>query len=327
MAEEKRMAISHTEPKSIAVARPKAKTRSHLARNQERWGYIFLSPWIVGFLIFTLIPILGTAYFSLTNYSPVTPDQTRFVGFSNYETMLTDAKVLKSLQVTVKYAVLSIPISFIVGLGLAVLVNSKHLAGKNFFRTMFYMPAMIPIVAGALVWAGVMNTQSGWLNLMLESVGMDGPDWLNDPNWIYPALVFVGLWSLGNLMLTLLAGMQGVPTELYEAATIDGANGWQKFMKITLPMISPVIFYNMTLMLIGAFKYFDLAYVLKNGTGAPADATLFYNLNLYKNAFTYNLMGYGSALAWVLFLIVLALTLLLFKSANMWVYYGGEGRS
>lgn len=321
------MAVSRTEPKSITISRPKSKSRSYFARSQERWGYLFLSPWIIGFLIFTLIPILGTAYFSLTNYSPVTPDQTKFLGLGNYKTMLTDAKVAKSLLVTLNYAVLSIPISFIVGLGLAVLVNSKHLAGKNFFRTMFYMPFMIPVVAGALVWAGVMNTQSGWLNMMLEAVGIDGPDWLNDPQWIYPALVLIGLWGLGNLMLTLLAGMQGVPTELYEAATIDGANGWQKFMKITLPMISPVIFYNMTLMLIGAFKYFDLAYVLKNGTGQPADATLFYNLNLYKNAFTYNLMGYGSALAWVLFLIVLALTLVLFKTANMWVYYGGEGRS
>ena len=317
------MAISQTR----AVPQTRSKPRSYLARSQERWGYLFLSPWIFGFLVFTLIPILGTLYFSLTNYSPVTPDATKFVGIGNYENMLTDAKVMKSLVVTIKYAALSIPVSFIVGLGLAVLVNSKSLAGKNFFRTMFYMPAMIPVVAGALVWAGVMNTQTGWINLMLDSMVVKGPDWLNEPTWIYPALVFIGLWGLGNLMLTLLAGMQGVPTELYEAATIDGANGWQKFVKITLPMISPVIFYNMTLMLIGAFKYFDLAYVLKNGTGGPADSTLFYNLNLYKNAFTYNLMGYGSALAWVLFLIVLVLTLLLFKSANMWVYYGGEGKS
>lgn len=318
------MALSRTQ----TLAQTKSGARSSMSRSQERWGYLFLSPWIIGFLVFTLIPIIGTFYFSLTNYSPVTPDETKFLGLGNYETMLTDAKVAKSLVVTIKYAALSIPVGFIVGLGLAVLVNSKSLAGKNFFRTMFYMPAMIPVVAGALVWAGVMNTQTGWINVMLETIGIKGPDWLNDPNWIYPALVLIGLWGLGNLMLTLLAGMQGVPTELYEAATIDGASGWQKFVKITLPMISPVIFYNMTLALIGAFKYFDLAYVLKNGTGGPVDSTLFYNLNLYKNAFTYNLMGYGSALAWVLFLIVLVLTLLLFKSANMWVYYGGgEGRN
>jgi multiple sugar transport system permease protein len=278
--------------------------------------------------VFTLVPILATLYFSFTNYSPVTPEATQMVGINNYKTMLTDSKVGKSLLVTVNYALLAIPVSFVVGLGLAVLVNSKYLVGKNFFRTLYYMPSMIPVVAGAMVWAGVMNTQSGWLNLMLETLGVKGPDWLNTPEWIYPALTIIGLWGLGNLMLTLLGGMQGVPSELYEAATIDGASNWQQFVSITLPMISPVIFYNLTLMLIGAFKYFDLAYVLKNGTGGPVDATLFYNLNLYKNAFSYNLMGYGSALAWVLFIIILVLTLILFKTSGQWVYYGGgEGRS
>jgi multiple sugar transport system permease protein len=322
------MALTQAKPNPAMKGKQpvKAKTvSSGIARNQERWGFVFISPWIVGFLIFTLIPIVATLYFSMTNYSPVTPEKTVFLGFDNYKTMLTDSKVGKSLLVTVHYALLAIPFSFIVGLSLAVLVNSKHLAGKNFFRTMYYMPSMIPVVAGAMVWAGVMNTQSGWLNLMLEAVGIKGPDWLNTPEWIYPALTIIGLWSLGTLMLTLLGGMQGVPSELYEAATIDGANGWQQFVSITLPMISPVIFYNVTLMLIGAFKYFDLPYVLKNGTSNPADATLFYNLNLYKNAFAYNLMGYGSALAWVLFLIVLALTLILFKTSSSWVYYGGGG--
>jgi multiple sugar transport system permease protein len=185
------------------------------------------------------------------------------------------------------------------------------------------MPSMIPVVAGALIWSGVMNTQTGWINLGLEAIGIPGPDWLNSTSWIYPALVLIGLWGVGNLMLTLLAGMQGVPSEYYEAAKIDGANGLQCYWLITLPMVTPVIFYNLVLMLIGAFQYFDLAYVLKSGTGGPADATLFYNLNLYKNAFEYNLMGYGSALAWILFVIVLVLTVLLFGSQRYWVYYAG----
>jgi multiple sugar transport system permease protein len=307
-----------------AQPRSKPAGASALARSQERWGYLFISPWIIGFLAFTLIPIVATLAFSFTNYNPVTPDKTVFVGVENYTSMPADNKFLASLMVTIRYGVLAIPISFAVGLFLAGLVNSKHLLGRDFFRTMFYMPSMIPIVAGGMIWAGVMNTQSGWINLMLESIGLKGPDWLNDVNWIYPALVLIGLWGLGNLMLTLLAGMQGVPNELYEAARIDGASDWQQFITITLPMISPVIFYNLTLMLIGAFKYFDLAYVLKNGTGGPADATLFYNLNLYKNAFTYNLMGYASALAWVLFLIVLGLTLIMFNTSGTWVYYAGE---
>jgi multiple sugar transport system permease protein len=293
-------------------------------KERERWAYLFISPWMVGFVAFTLIPVVATLVLSFTNYNPVNADATQFIGINNYIQMLHDNKVIESLMVTLKYGILSVPISMIVGLGLASLVNSKSLMGKNFFRTMFYMPSMIPVVAGALVWSGVMNTQSGWLNQLLGVFKIKGPDWLNDTTWIYPALVLIGLWGLGNLMLTLLAGMQGVPNELYEAALMDGASNFQQFLKITLPMITPVIFYNLTLMIIGSFKYFDLAFVLKNGSGGPADSTLFYNLNLYKNAFTFNLMGYGSALAWVLFIIVLILTIFLFNTSGRWVYYAGD---
>jgi multiple sugar transport system permease protein len=321
------MEISTSRPADSTTA-PQVKKRglSKLERSQERWGYFFISPWIIGFLAFTLLPVLATLALSFSDYSPVTPDDTVFLGFKNYTTMTTDSKVSASLMVTLRYGVLAIPVSFIFGMLLAALVNSQHLVATNFFRTMFYMPSMIPVVAGALIWSGVMNTQTGWINLGLESAGIPGPDWLNSTTWIYPGLVLIGLWGLGNLMLTLLAGMQGVPNELYEAARMDGASAWQQYRHVTLPMITPVIFYNMTLMIIGAFKYFDLAYVLKNGTGGPADSTLFYNLNLYKNAFEYNLMGYGSALAWVLFLIVLALTIFLFSTSGRWVYYAGEGR-
>lgn len=312
-----------SEPQSVKVKRGLSRSK----RQQERWGYFFISPWIIGFLAFTLLPILATLVFSFTDYNPVIPGDTQFVGTQNYSNMFKDTKVAKSLEVTIKYAILAIPINLAFGLLLASLVNAKSLVGKNIFRTLFYMPMMIPVVGGALIWAGVMNTQTGWINLGLEAIGISKPpDWLNSTTWIYPALVLIGLWGVGNLMLTLLAGMQGVPSEMYEAAEIDGANSWQKFRKITLPMISPVLFYNLTLMMIGAFKYFDLAYVLKNGTGGPADSTLFYNLNLYKNAFEYNLMGYGSALAWVLLIIVLVLTILMFASQSKWVYYAGEGR-
>lgn len=304
---------------------PKLKM-GHMQRYHNMWGYIFISPWIIGFLVFTLIPVVATVIFSFTNYSPVTPELTEFVGLKNYMRLPRDAKVIKSLWVTIRYALLSIPVTFSFGLALALLGNSAYLVGKNVFRTMFYMPMMIPIVAGAVIWKGVMNTQTGWLNVALETVGIPGPDWVNSIFWITPAIVLIGLWGVGNLFLTLMAGMQGVPTELYEAADIDGANAWVKFRHITLPMISPVLFYNFTLMLIGAFKFFDLAYVLKDGTGGPADQTLFYVLNFYKNSFEYNLMGYGSALAWVLFLIVLVLTIFNFWGQSKWVYYAGEGR-
>ena len=301
------------------------KGQRHSAQNRfnTKWGLIFLSPWIIGFLAFTLIPIIATLVFSFTNYSPVTPELTQFVGLKNYSDMIADKDVANSFMVTIKYAVLALPLSLIFGLLLATIVNSKYLMGKNFFRTVYYMPAMIPVIAAGIIMAGIMNTNTGFINLGLESVGIPGPDWLNSTFWIYPALVLIGLWGLGNLMVTLLAGMQGVAKELYESAEIDGANSWQQYAYITLPLISPVIFYNLTMMIIGAFKYFDLAYVLKNGTGGPAGATNFYNLYLFKNAFQYNLMGFGSAMAWVLFIIVLALTILLFTTSGRWVFYSG----
>ncbi len=311
------------QPVEKAKRKPRMSSRE---REQRNWGLFFISPWLIGFLLFTLIPVFATLVFAFTDYNPVQPDQMQFIGVKNFTTMFRDAKVWTSLGVTVKYAMLALPITFAFGLLLAALVNSDNLFTKEGFRTLFYMPSMIPVVAAGVIWAGVANTQTGWINLGLEAFGISGPDWLNSTVWIYPLLVLIGLWGTGNLMLTLMAGMQGVPSEIYEAAVIDGANAWQRFSKITLPMISPVLFYNLTLMLIGAFKYFDLAYVLKNGTGGPQDATLFYALNFYKNSFEYNLMGYGSALAWVLFLIVLVLTVILFATSGRWVYYAGEGR-
>lgn len=303
---------------------PKIKqSRSAQNRYNTKWGLTFLSPWIFGFLVFTLIPIIATFVFSFTNYSPVTPDATVWVGIKNYSDMVADKNVANSFMVTLKYAVLALPLSLFFGLLLAALVNSKYLVAKNFFRTIYYMPAMIPVIAAGIIMAGIMNTNTGFINLGLEAMGIPGPDWLNSTFWIYPALVLIGLWGLGNLMITLLAGMQGVSKDLYESAEIDGANGWQQYIYITLPLISPVIFYNLTIMIIGAFKYFDLAYVLKNGTGGPAGATNFYNLYLYKNAFQYNLMGFGSAMAVVLFIIVLALTILLFSTSGRWVFYSG----
>ena len=321
-----------TEPTASAVgvqpATTPAKRRGGTKQQEQtRWGWFFISPWVIGFLVFQLVPIIATLAFSFTNYNPVQPENTQFIGAQNYVTMLSDSTVWKSLQVTVTYALIAIPASFIFGLVLASLVNSIFLVGTSGFRTLFYATSMIPVVAAGVIWAGVANTQTGWINLFLSALGVQNPpNWLNSTFWIYPLLVMIGFWGLGNLMLTLLAGMQGVPTEMYEASMIDGAGGFRRFRSITIPLITPVIFYNLTLMVIGAFKYFDLAYVLKNGTGGPENATLFYALNFYKNSFVYNLMGYGSALAWVLFLITLALTAVMFWSQSRWVYYAGEGR-
>jgi multiple sugar transport system permease protein len=226
--------------------------------------------------------------------------------------------------VTVRFGLLAVPLTLGFALGVALLVNSRLLAGRNVFRTLFYMPMQIPIVASTLVWIGVLHATTGWLNQSLGVVGIDGPNWLQSPTWVGPALALMGLWGIGNMMLIFLAGLQSVPTELYDAARVDGAGSLASFRHVTLPMISPVLFYNLIIALIGAFQYFTQAYVVSNGRGDPDRATLFFILNLYREAFGFFNMGYASALAWLLFAIVLGLTIILFRTAGSWVFSGGE---
>jgi multiple sugar transport system permease protein len=239
--------------------------------------------------------------------------------------MTRDPVLVESLWVTVRFALLVVPVSLAAALAVAMLVNSTLLPGRNVFRTLFYMPMQIPIVASTVVWIGVLNAQNGWLNLALGAAGIPGPEWLTSTFWVHPALTLMGLWGIGNMMLIFLAGLQSVPTELYDAARVDGAGRFATFRHITLPMISPVLFYNLIIALIATFQYFTQAYVMSNGRGDPARATLFFNLNLYREGFGFFHMGYASALAWLLFAIVLGLTLLLFRTAGSWVYQGGDG--
>jgi multiple sugar transport system permease protein len=199
-------------------------------------------------------------------------------------------------------------------------VNSPRLLGRSAFRTLFYMPMQIPIVATTIIWQGVLNLHTGWLNYALGAIGIGGPDWLNSGFWVYPGLSLISLWGVGNMMLIALAGLQTVPTELYEAARIDGAGRWAQFRNVTLPMISPVLFYNLIIGLISTFQYFTQAYVLTNGRGDPDNATLFFNLNLYREGWRYYDMGYAATLAWLLFVVVLALTIVLFRTRSRWVY-------
>jgi multiple sugar transport system permease protein len=299
------------------------KSRS-IQQRETLWGFIFLSPWILGFFIFTAIPMVVSLIFSFTNYNPIHMDQTRFVGLANWKQLFTDPLVITSTKVTLKFALISLPLSIILPLGAAVLVNSDKLWGKNIFRTLFYMPYMIPAVVGVMVWGGILNSESGWLNNFIKWLfGVEGPRWYQDEKWVVPAIVIMGFWGIGNTMMTMLAGLQNVPTELYEAAKVDGASPSRSFFNITVPMISPIIFYNLVLALIGAFQQFTAAYIIGNGRGDPNGATLFYNLYLYKEAFGYLDMGYGSTLAWALFIIVLIITIVLFRTQNRWVYYAG----
>lgn len=309
------------------LAPPGAQRRPHrspLARSQELWGWVFLAPWIIGFLAFTALPIAASLGFSFTRFELTRPDEVAFIGLDNYRKLFVDPLVRVSLNVTFRFALLALPVAILLPIGLAALLNSRYLAARRLFRTLFYMPYIVPVISAVYVWQGVLNSETGWMNRILRSLGVPGPDWLNSMVWIYPALVIIGLWGVGNAYLITLASMQGVPTTYYEAARVDGATGLQRFRHITLPMISPVIFYNLVLSVIGLMRYFEIPFILSNGTGRPGDAQMFYNLHFYKTTFVFFDMGYGSTLAWLLFIITIVLTLLLFATARYWVYYAGE---
>ena len=296
------------------------------ARREALTGLLFLSPWIVGFLVFTLIPLVASLGFSFANLTLTQEEPLKFT-LENYQTLAEDSQVWSSLLVTVKYALLALPIGLIVPIGLALLINSKYLRGRAIFRSLFYAPAIVPFVAAIYAWNGMLNPETGWVNQILKAIGVqDPPTWVNDPNWVYPALVIIGLWGVGNSLVLYLAGLQGVPSELYDAAQVDGAGWWASLRHVTLPMISPVIMYDLTLATIGLFQYFLVPLVLNSGTGAPGNATMFFNLNLYKTFFAYGNMGYGAAMAWLLFVVILLATVALFKSQKYWVYYAGENR-
>ncbi|MHB8627617.1 MAG: carbohydrate ABC transporter permease [Aggregatilineales bacterium] len=288
---------------------------------------LFLTPWFIGFIAFQFLPILSTVLLSFTDYSgnkEFALGNFNFVGLQNYARLFTDPEFGQSLGVTLKFVLIAVPLGLIIPLSFAVLLNSKHLMAKSVFRTLFYLPTVIPVVAGTFIFSGVLNSQSGWINLSLASLGIQGPRWLEDPNWVLPALNLLGLWGVGNAMIILLAGLQGVPTEILEAATVDGATWFTRFIKITIPMLSPVIFYNVTLGIIGAFQYFIPAFLIGGASGNPQGATMFYNLHFYREAFIFSEMGYASVLAVVLFVFVVILTALLFYFAQKAVYYAGE---
>ncbi|MDL1898801.1 sugar ABC transporter permease [Anaerolineae bacterium CFX7] len=241
--------------------------------------------------------------------------------------MLSDSSLHNALGVTLKYALIALPVGLAVPFAVAVLLNNKHLRAKGFFRVMFYLPYVIPFVAGIFAWGGLLNPEQGWINQTLEALGVQNPPgWLNDPTWVYPSLVILGLWGIGSAVIIYLASLQGVPTELYDAAKVDGAGWWATMRNVTLPMMSPVIFYSLVLGIVGVFQYFLVPLVVTDGTGRPGGATMFFNLYMYKTFFTFQNMSYGAAQAWVLFILILVVTIFLFWSSKYWVYYAGETR-
>jgi multiple sugar transport system permease protein len=302
-------------------AAPFLPPRKTLAKRRGRAGLWFVMPWIVGFLLWYAIPMLASLWFSFTDFNLVSNKPTEFIGLDNWAKLFSDPDVRGSVLVTVRFGLIALPVAVLFPMGLAYLLVKKNLKGRETFRALFFMPSIIPFVAAVLIFGGVMNSQIGWVNKILELIGIDGPRWFFDRTYVYPALVFIGLWGVGNAMIIFIASMNSVPSTLYDAARIDGASEWQSFRHVTLPLISPIIFYNLVIALIGLFNYFVVPFVLYNGSGDPGGATNFYALYFFRVGFQFFNMGYAATLAWALFVAAIAITGLLFWSAKYWVHY------
>jgi multiple sugar transport system permease protein len=298
---------------------------SVLARRKAIEGYLYISPFLIGFAVFTLYPLIASFYLSFTNFNLLS-DPT-WVGLENYSRAFTEDNLFwSSLERTARYAAFVVPLGVVASLGAALLLN-QGFPGTAIFRTFFFLPSIVPVIASVLIWLWILQPSIGVMNYLLSRVGIPGPPWVQSTVWALPSLVMLSLWSTagGSRMIVFLAGLQAVPQELYEAAKIDGANAWQRFVNVTLPMISPTIFFNVVISIIGALSVFSVAYI---GTqGGPAYATYFYVYHLYVSAFQYSLMGYASALAWIFLVIVLALTFVQFRLQDRWVYYAGAESS
>jgi multiple sugar transport system permease protein len=299
----------------------KLNVPSALARREAISFYILILPWLIGFLVFLAYPMLRSLYLSFTSYDLLSPPV--WVGLRNFERIFNDPDFWQSLRVTFLFALGSVPGGTIIALALAM-VLSQNLRGVNIWRTIFFIPSILSSIAVAILWLYIFRPEGGLLNMALGVFGIRGPNWLLDENWALPALIIMSWWSVGGQIVIYLAGLKGIPESLYEAAEIDGANNLAKFRFVTLPMLSPTIFFNVVLAIIGALQVFDVGWVLTRG--GPNDATLFYMLNLYRRAFQMAQMGYASALAWILFIIIMVITLLVIRSSAVWVYYESEVR-
>lgn len=289
-----------------------------LATRRNRLLYLLLTPWFVGFLAFTLGPMLYSFYISLTHWDMLNPPH--FIGARNYANLMHDPLFWQSLKVTTLYAVISVPLGLLIALLLALLLNQR-VRGLSFFRTIMYLPSVVSGVAVSMVFLWVFNPDFGLLNSLLGYFNIKGPGWIESSTWALPSLIFMSLWTVGGPMIIFLAGLQNIPDELLEAASIDGAGSLRRFFIITLPLLTPTILFNLVLAIIGQFQTFTQAYVMTNG--GPLHSTFFYVFYLFSEAFQQLNMGYASAMAWILFLIVLALTIFVMSTSGKWVFYQG----
>ena len=289
-------------------------------RKSLQIGLAFISPWIIGFLAFTLYPVGASIYYSFCDYDVLSKPV--WVGTLNYRDMLTDSVFWKSLYNTLFFAAFSLPLGLVMSLLVAVLLN-QSVRGRSVYRAIFFLPSLIPVVASSMIWLWILNGNFGLLNHALESIGLKGPQWLADPAWTKPSLILMSLWGCGQTVVVYLAALQDVPRSLYEAADLDGASAWVRLWHVTIPMISPVIYFNLIMGIIGSLQVFATAYVMLGG-GGPNRSALFYAVYLFQNAFEYRQMGYASAMAWMLFLIILFLTWVATRSTRRLIYYAGE---
>lgn len=310
-----------------SVMKSKRETRSSInwQKSKEHLvGYAFLTPWLLGFFIFTIGPILASLYLSFTNYDLMTSPE--WVGTFNYDRLLyRDVRFAKSMIVTFTFVVTSVPLQLVVALGIALVLN-RGIRGLVWYRALFYLPSLLGgSVAIAILWRQVFGNE-GLLNQILLSVfGIEGRSWIGSPDTALITLIILRVWQFGSPMVIFLAGLKQVPEALYEAADIDGATPIQKFFRITLPLITPIFFFNLILQMIGAFQAFTPAYIISDGTGSPADSTLFYSLYIYIQGFRYFRMGYAAAMAWILLIVIVAFTAVNFLLSKFWVFYGDEG--
>lgn len=298
-----------------------------MSENVEGW--LFILPAVLGFFIFQFGPVIMSLVFSFTDYNIINPPT--YVGLDNYKELFTEDRLFRiSVEATLKYSFLSIPLSLITAY-IAAMVLNRDVRGVSIFRTLWYLPSLVPAVATAAIWGWLLNRNFGPINYPLRLLDLPTPGWLVDPSWVVPSLVLINLWSFGSPMLIFLAGLQNVPQHLYDANAIDGGNAWHRFRDVTLPMTSSIVFFNLIMGIIGTFQTFSIVYVLFTPTAGevnagPENSGLLYVLYLYRNAFLYFRSGYASAMAWVLFLVIVFFTVLAFWSQRKWVYYEASDR-
>jgi len=309
--------------RSIMTRLSRRERRVTLQQRERLAALAFISPWIIGFLVFTAGPMVASLVLSFTNYDVINPP--KWVGLANYQRLIDDPRIELSLYNSFFYAALHVPLMMIVAMALALILNQVGRAA-GFFRTVFYLPSVTPAVAVGTLWLWLLNPRVGLINRALALIGIDGPGWTTDPAWIKPGIVLMSLWSVGNTVILYLAALKNVPIELHEAAKIDGANPLQRFRHVTVPMISGTIFFTLIVNIISSLQVFTEVYTMFFGnmrSGTASSAGLFYNIYLFRQAFEFFRMGYASAMAWLLFIIIMILTFIQLRVSKRWVYYEG----